>query len=232
MKKLLLLGNILIVTSAFAFGGGGNNRTHTWYRYGVDSIGVHIGDACPQGSSKTGQGGETGIYDSGVMCKCIEADKVYTVNGCELQPEVCTDHTINQCGLGYYCRFSPSDYDDSDRGTGTCTAISGGTQVDAHWVSSDPMDRFSADSWCVGKGSSGSISALTALKEYGCHESDHLCNYYKLKNKGLTRYYWVARDDDHYRCFRHYIYVQISYSRAGFYDINECSEGNFYALCE
>ena len=45
-KKLLLLMSLVVIIyndSVFAFGGGGRNRTHEWYKHGVDSIGVHIG---------------------------------------------------------------------------------------------------------------------------------------------------------------------------------------------
>ena len=41
MKKFLLLGTILIATSAFAFGGGRSGRVHERYKTGVDAIGVH-----------------------------------------------------------------------------------------------------------------------------------------------------------------------------------------------
>ncbi len=234
MKRLLLLGTILIATSAFAFGGGGSNRTHKWYRHGVDSIGVHIGGACPQGSSTTGQGGETGIYDGGVMCKCTEVDKVYTVNGCELQPEVCTDHTTNQCGLGYYCQFSPYDCDDTKGGNpdGVCTAISGGTEItpagdsEKTYLKGPKTDWWSAYSWCIGNGKqlvTGSIAGHALNEYYENYDGNgDIYTYF-----GQDIYFWTGHDSGD-SCGAWYVHAL-----SDFEDVYDFSRSyDYYALCE
>ena len=153
----IIVSALLVATAAFAFGGGGRHRDRESAYYGVSSIGVHYGDTCPQGSSTTGQGGKTGIYNGGAMCKCTDADKVYTVNGCKVQPDICDDHTINQCGLGYYCQFNTYCCDDACREDGVCTKITGETEVipvgdttKTYLESGTTMDWWSAYSWCKG----------------------------------------------------------------------------------
>ena len=110
----------------------------------------------------------------------------------------CTDHTTNQCGLGYYCQFNPSDCGDSDRGTGICTAISGGSTKGGHWVGPQ-LDWWSANSWCIGKGSSGLITYATLSKTvtdggYACNKTSRSCDWDALLADGLSGSYRTAED--------------------------------------
>ena len=151
------------------------------------------GPTCPTGSSTEGTGGSTGIKIDGALCQCDDENAVYTSNGCEVRTsDTCDDHTTNQCGLGYYCKFSPSDCSDSDRGDGVCTAISGGTEVDGHWVGPN-LDWWSANSWCIGKGSSGSITYTTLQSEYSCNKG-YSCDWFTMYSNGLTDNYWFRED--------------------------------------
>ena len=97
--------------------------------------------------------------------------------------QTCTDHTTNECGLGYYCQFSPSDC--VDRGDGVCTEIKGDKQTTGavkHWVG-PTLDWWSANSWCLGKGSSGLVSYSTMQKEYFCNKTSRTCDWEKFLNE-------------------------------------------------
>ena len=114
--------------------------------------------------------GEITLKDDGTDCTtadgkegtCSEGvceEKVDCPNGLDANEEgkcICTDHTTNQCGLGYYCDFNPSLPDGSsiiDRGTGTCTAVGSGKSIkDGAYLRSPSknLDWWSAYSWCKG----------------------------------------------------------------------------------
>ena len=105
--------------------------------------GSFITDDEKEGENCTTADGKKGMCNAGV-CKLD-----YT--GVE-----CTDYQNNtECGgkeSGWYCQFSPSSY--SASGTGTCTAVGSGTPIKdgAYLKSPDPMDWWSAYSWCKGNG--------------------------------------------------------------------------------
>ncbi len=108
----------------------------------------------------------------------------------------CSAHNANQCTLGYYCSFNPRTYafGEIDRGSGICTSASDGTKINGHWVSSEAMDWWTANSWCIAKGSTGSISYSTLKSEYNCDESTGTCNFDVMDSNGMTGSYWVAKE--------------------------------------
>ncbi len=235
MKKLLLLGTIFIASVALAFGGSGKHRdrVHEWYGAGIDSLGVHYGSSCPKESSTTGQGGETGIYDGNVMCKCTDANKVYTVNGCEVQPEVCDDHTINQCGLGYYCQFSPVGCESRNRGDGVCTQITGGTEVipvgdtTKIYLMGARIDWWSANSWCVGNGKHLVTSPIVGHPLDDSYLNDRgngdIYTYF-----GQDVDFWTVYDDGESPCCAWAVYADFHLDNIYLL----CRSYGSYALCE
>ena len=170
------------------------------------------------GTECTGGTCQSGTCETASTCTLTSTDcpaGVDTTNCvCEsTEGQTCTDHTANQCGLGYYCQFNPSSC--SASGNGVCTAISGGTEVDGHWVGPSPsLDWWSANSWCIGKGSSGSITYATLQSAY---------DFDTMNSKGLTGYYWSAEDDD--ACYAFYVSLEFGF-------VSSSHDGNAYALCE
>ena len=162
------------------------------------------GPSCPSGSgedSTTWTGGAFTVTEDGesITCYCA-ANKSYKNGACSAIPSSCDDHTTNQCGLGYYCQFTPMGCDDTKGGNpnGTCTAITGGTEVDGHWVGGPRTDWWSANSWCIGKESSGLITYATLSKTvaeggYACDKSSTTsCDWTTIEEKGLYDDYWSA----------------------------------------
>ena len=109
--------------------------------------------------------------------------------------QTCTDHTTNECGLGYYCKFSPSDCYDSDRGDGVCTAVGSGTSIKggAYLKSPGQMDWWSAYSWCKGNGMepvTGTIAGIPLNSEYYSEDGNGpLYQYF-----GGEIYFWTGHD--------------------------------------
>ena len=90
------------------------------------------------------------------MCNSGECEETADYTGVK-----CTDYENNtECGgegSGWYCDFTPKNC--SASGAGTCTAISGGTEITpagdptkTYLKSPDAMDWWSAYSWCKGNG--------------------------------------------------------------------------------
>jgi len=78
---------LTICTSALAFGGGGGGqgRTHKWYRHGVDSIGVHVGgDTCTNNQD---------LFDGKCVPKCATGEERQLDGSCK---EPCPEE--RQCG--------------------------------------------------------------------------------------------------------------------------------------
>ena len=85
MKKVLLLGTVLIATTALAFGGHGSGRKSTAFTSGVDAIGVHFnGKKCPSWQE---------LVDNECMDKCAEGYKRDIEGACV---EICPEE--RQCG--------------------------------------------------------------------------------------------------------------------------------------
>ena len=179
------------------------------------------GKNSPTGGSGDGSGGETEP-----SCTLTETDCPVGVDTencvCESsEGQTCTSHTENQCGLGYYCQFSPSNC--SASGDGVCTKITGGDDSSGHWVG-PTLDWWSANSWCIGKGRSGSITYSTLQSAYGCDKSTHSCDWSALKADGLEDYYWVGEIKEGGDAL--YVFVYTSY-----FGYHGRYEGK-YALCE
>jgi len=88
MKKILLLGTMMVMgTTVFAFGGGGSSRKSSLFTSGVDAIGVHIGGDCPYGEE---------MIDGKCYQKCEEGVTRDRFNNCV----VCTNP--NEMYLPYY----------------------------------------------------------------------------------------------------------------------------------
>ena len=154
--------------------------------------------------------------------------------------QTCTDHTTNECGLGYYCQFSPSSCEkesccESSRGDGVCTAVGSGREVipagdptKTYLQSSDYdyMNWWSAYSWCIGNGMdlvTGTIAgkALNSLY-YNEDGNGPLYNYF-----GQDIYSWTGHDYGD-SCTARYVDATSSHERA-----SDASRDNRYAaLCE
>ena len=153
-------------------------------------------EACPENSSTT-EG--TGTSITGTNCKCVSGYKLNTAGtGCDedTPPDYtnvsCTDYQTNtQCGgvgSGWYCKFNNAeDCTDSDRGTGKCTEIT--SSETSNNYSSDPMNWWSAYSFCKGlnstmvTGRTGSSVQCGTLpsRDYGsCSQPTSHPDYYWL----------------------------------------------------
>ena len=146
---------------------------------------------------------------------------------------ICTDHTTNQCGLGYYCRFRPKDCDDTKGGNpnGVCTAVGSGTSIKdgAYLKSSDPMDWWSAYSWCKGNDMdliTGAIADIPLNSDYENLDSNGPLYQYFGENIG---YFWTGHDKGN-SCGAWYVYVFSDSEYVGYDDRNHDYIG--YALCQ
>ena len=144
---------------------------------------------------------------------------------------ICTDHTTNQCGLGYYCRFRPKDCDDTKGGNpnGVCTAVGSGTSIKdgAYLKSSDPMDWWSAYSWCKGKDMdlvTGTIADIPLNSSYTNMDGNGPLSQYFGENID----FWTGHDyvDP---CGAWYVIVDSGYEAVSSIERNN---GDYYALCQ
>ena len=144
---------------------------------------------------------------------------------------ICTDHTTNQCGLGYYCRFRPKDCDDTKGGNpnGVCTAVGSGTSIKggAYLQSPDWMDWWSAYSWCKGNGMepvTGTIAGIPLNSYYENYDGNGpLYQYF-----GDDFYFWTGHDYGD-SCFAWYVAATSDYERV--YD-DRRNYGDILALCQ
>ncbi len=127
---------------------------------------------------------------------CVSAE-----NDCK-----CSSYTTNECGAGWYCRFTDNpNLGCKDDGLGhptttdniivwgVCTQITGGEEKDGHWTESPPnIDYYTANSWCISKGSSGSITFTTLQNAYSCDKTDFSCDWETMQSAELTGNYWSS----------------------------------------
>ncbi|MBE6446329.1 MAG: type II secretion system protein [Alphaproteobacteria bacterium] len=187
-----------------------------------------VADDEKEGENCTTSDGKAGTCNDGV---CEE--KVDCPNGLDANEEgkcICTDHTTNQCGLGYYCKFVPDDdaCGDSDRGDGVCTAVGSGTSIKdgAYLKSSDPMDWWSAYSWCKGNDMdliTGTIDGIPLNSDYFDEDNYILYNYF-----GEYFKFWTGYEDDH-SCYTWYAYAEPDHEWVGSDASRDCE---FSALCQ
>lgn len=104
----------------------------------------------------------------------------------------CTVYDSQVCPDGYYCQFSP--WTNTNKGFGTCTKITGvAEQGGGHWVGPE-LDWWSANSWCISKGSTGIITYATVQSEYECDKTAWECNRTTMINQGLGDIYWTDEE--------------------------------------
>ena len=109
--------------------------------------------------------------------------------------QTCTDHTTNECGLGYYCQFSPSGSGDSDRGDGVCTAVGSGISIKGgvYLRSFGSMDWWNAYSWCKGNGMepvTGTIAGIPLNSDYYSEDGNGPLYQYL----GAAIMFWTGHD--------------------------------------
>ncbi len=123
------------------------------------------------------------------------ASQILADDGCTCAPaeagQSCNSYDKNVCGLGYYCKPSYVPNCTAPVGDGRCTMINEneGTQVDGHW-NGHYGTWWENNSWCIGKGSSGSITYATLQEDYDCDKSVRNSCASKMRAKGLELYYW------------------------------------------
>ena len=110
--------------------------------------------------------------------------------------QTCTDHTTNECGLGYYCQFDPDECSDSYRGDGVCKAVGNGKSIKdgAYLKSPSDMDWWSAYSWCKGSGMdlvTGTIAGIPLNSSYYDADNHTLYNYFGEKIS-----FWTGHDSN------------------------------------
>ena len=181
--------------------------------------GISGGGSSGESGSTGGEGGDTEPSCTLTATDCPGGVDVENCVCESSEGQTCDDHTSNQCGLGYYCKFSPKDCDDTKGGNpnGVCKPITGGDDSSGHWVGPE-LDWWSANSWCIGKGSTGSITYSTLQSAYSCNKSSYSCDWSALRADGLSVCYWSAEnyvnsctawfvmldDVDFYHIERHY----------------------------
>ena len=153
--------------------------------------------------------------------------------------QTCTDHTTNECGLGYYCKFSPSFCDDescceSSRGDGVCTAVGSGTSIkDGAYLRSPSynLDWWSAYSWCKGNGMEPVTGAITKADGTEIQLNSSYENYdgngplYQYFGEDIS--FWTGHDSgDSCRAWNVFAVSDEEYVGYGNRHLN------FYALCQ
>ncbi len=120
--------------------------------------------------------------------------------------QTCTDHTTNECGLGYYCQFEPLDCDDTKGGNpnGVCTAVGRGFNAGAY-LKGPVMDWWSAYSWCKGNGMepvTGKIAGIRLNRYYDNRDGNGLL--YQYFREGIG--FWTGHDKGD-SCRAWYVYA-------------------------
>jgi hypothetical protein len=175
--------------------------------------------------------GKKGTCNAG---ECEE--KVDCPNGLDANEEgkcICTDHTTNQCGLGYYCQFDPSDCFkesccESSRGDGVCTAVGSGKSIKdgAYLKSPSSMDWWNAYSWCKGNGMEP-LTGTIAGKSLSSSHQNWIGNgpIYQYLGEGMT--FWTGHDKGDF-CEAWAVTAHSSSER-----VHSSTRGyKYYALCQ
>ena len=163
MKKLGLVLLLLVSTSAFAFGGGGgrNNRTHEWYKHGVDAIGVHIGgDTCTDDQElidgkclkKCGEGLERNTDNTCTICTNGNVYLSYMDNPCETETIFDGCKSNKDCDSGKYCKLTQKSSSNYVPGAGACEPLYSSTiftyNNKSFLISTTQFTWWSAENWC------------------------------------------------------------------------------------
>ena len=221
MRKILLFSIMMMASTAWALGGGGSGRQPNFYGNGVSAIGVHFGgDTAPACTLKASDC-PGGVDTANCVCESTAG-------------QTCTSHTANQCGLGYYCQFSPYDCDDTKGGNpnGVCTPVGSGTPLkDGAYLKGPETDWWSAYSWCIGNGMdlvTGTIAGKALNSYYSTEDCDGSLRPYF----GQDIYFWTGHDYGDSCNAWFVVAVSEGDCVGGDYVGGNGRETNRYALCE
>ena len=170
MKKVLFAMILMVTTTALAFGGGNHNRTHQWYKQGVDAIGVHMNgkgqadiipcDLSPDDCA-SGQIMETECACAASECPVGETQN--TDGTCS--NNTCTDNS--NCSTTQYCNVVGT-YNDGicSFGSGICSNLGNSNSYGEYtWSTSETMPRDAANNWCKAKlGNTHGLANTTFLE--------------------------------------------------------------------
>jgi len=190
MKKILLLGTMMVMsTTVFAFGGGGSSRKSSLFTSGVDAIGVHInGKTCPDGQElvdnkcyqKCADGVIRGRNNNCDICENGNVYLSYNVGAeCDTVVEDFTGCKSNaDCAEDEFCNLvNETDSSCYYPTSGTCQAITSIEYTDATIdglgdvrYGNGYLNWWAAANWCKAqKHGDGSSMRLPTVEEIKCY---------------------------------------------------------------
>jgi hypothetical protein len=190
-------------TTDLSIGDCADGENSLYLVYNKDMLAAEGGNSSRQNSSSgtSSTGGGSASSSTGPSCAinpttdCLSGELVEGECACAPAEDgtECTSHTTNQCGLGYYCQFSPSNCGDSSRGNGVCTPVGSGTPLkDGAYLKGPGTDWWSAYSWCKGNGMdlvTGTIAGKALDSYYENYGNGPLYTYF-----GQDIYFWTGHD--------------------------------------